>query len=107
MNESFADEKVNGNIVTFVQEERFLKDELYKIRMALEDHKKVEAEMAEGIDEEWNHRMEKDVERLREVSRFRQYYAEGLKKESAVKQAWMPTVVFIILGIVFIFLLFS
>ena len=49
----------------------------------------------------------KDVERLREVSRFRQYYAEGLKKESAVKQAWMPTVVFIILGIVFIFLLFS
>ena len=90
MNETFADEKVGDDIVTFLQEERFLKDKLFDIKAVKDDHKRVEAEHAGRYDEEWDDSMQSDVDRLRKASVFREYYAHGIRKESAIKQAFIP-----------------
>ena len=99
MNETFADEKVGNDIVTFVQEERFLKDKLYDIKAVREAHKKVEADYAGKFDEEWDERIQSDVNRLRKASVFREYYAHGVKKESAIRQAFTPYLVIVIITI--------
>ena len=99
MNETFADEKVGNEIVTFVQEERFLKDKLYDIKAVREAHKKVEADYAGKFDEEWDERIQSDVNRLRKASVFREYYAHGVKKESAIRQAFTPYLVIVIITI--------
>lgn len=106
MNETFSDEIKNSDIVTFKQEERFLKDKLYNISVVLDDHKKIEAKVIEEFDENWNHQMQKDVERLRKASIYREYYARGMKKKDAISQLWYPVIVIIILGIFIIYLLY-
>lgn len=100
MNETFADEKLNEDIVTFVQEERFLKDKLFDIQAVRDAHKKVEADHAGQYDEEWDDRMQSDVDRLRKASVFREYYAHGVKKESAIKQAFIPYLTILLIIIV-------
>lgn len=51
-------------------------------------------------DEEWDDRMQSDVDRLRKASVFREYYAHGVKKESAIKQAFIPYLTILLIIIV-------
>jgi hypothetical protein len=106
MNETFSDEIKNSDIVTFKQEERFLKDKLYNISVVLDDHKKVEAELVDEYDENWNHRMQKDVERLRKASIYREYYARGMKKEGTMSKIWYLSSILIIVGLYAIYFLY-
>lgn len=104
MNETFADETTQDEIVTFVQEERFIKDKLYDIKSVIDAHKKLEADYAGKFDEEWDDRMQRDVDRLRKASVFREYYAHGIKRESAIKQAFVPYIC--ILGLTILLVVF-
>jgi hypothetical protein len=107
MNETFADEKGNGEIITFKQEERFLKDKLYDIQNVRDAHKKLEADYAGHFDEEWDDRMQSDVNRLRKASVFREYYARGTKKTEPVKQFLLSAVVIIFVGVIAVFIMFG
>ncbi len=100
MNETFADEKVGDDVVTFIQEEKFLKNKLYDIKSVRDDHKRLEADYHGVFDEDWDDRMQSDVNRLRKASIFREYYAHGVRKESAVAQAFTPYLIIIILTVI-------
>ena len=106
MNETFSDEIGNRDIVTFKQEERFLKDNLYNISVVLDNHKKIEAKVIEEFDENWNYQMQKDVEKLRKASIYREYYARGMKKKDAISQIWYLAIVVIVIGIIVIYFLY-
>ena len=94
MNERFDDEIIlDRNVITFKQEERYIRERLREIRQVREEHRNVEAAYVGRFDEEWDETIMDDVARLRKASVYREYYACGLKKDSAVKQAWIAVVI--------------
>ncbi len=107
LNETFTDEKFISDVITFKQEERFLKDRLYDIDVARNAHKKLEVDYAGKFDEEWDERVQNDVDRLRKVSIFKEYYAKGLKKGSEIKQLLFPMFVLVVVGIIAAAILFA
>ncbi len=87
---------IDREVITYKQEEQYLKDKLAEIVQAREAHKKVEAEYVGKFDEEWDETLQNDVYRLRSASIYREYYAQGLKKDGAVKQGVISAAVMLI-----------
>ena len=106
MNETL--EAVNrSNVITFKQEEAFLKKKLYDIEIARDAHKSVDREYQGKFSDEWDDKITNDVQRLRSVSIFKEYYAHGVEKGSAAGQMVIPLVVTLMVGIPLVVFLFA
>lgn len=104
MNEHFDDEVIiDREVITFPQEERYIRERLYEIELARKMHMKVEAEYSGRIDEDWDECIQEDVDRLRKASIYREYYACGIKKDDALKQAWIATLCFLTVIILIVY----
>ena len=105
MNETL--EVVNrSNVITFKQEESFLKKKLYDIEIARDAHKSIEIEYQGKFSDEWDDKITGDVARLREASIFKEYYAHGIEKGSIAGQAIVPALVTFVVGLPLALVLF-